>query len=170
MPSMLDLIGATEGLLARAESNLTTLKSMNEGEEQAVAKIAPLLQKYTEVRRAIQKRKEALLAILVRLALAIGETSYLMSSGRCFTYVILSPEQIDVIGGDSPRPSWPTDYRGEYTLSSFVAKDGISYTQFCQQILTAVENFLTTSPGWHMREVQGLRDLTKQLRDLAGEE
>lgn len=163
METTLDLLRSTESFLRQADQNLQKIRAIK-FEQDVAKKLQPVVEKYAEVDKELQKQKVKILNIFACLANLIDARSYHISFGACFDYVIDSHGKVVVREGDL-RGQEPNK-RGCYTFEHFVADQDLHFDYFCDLMLGAVKRFLKTAPERQAHAVAQTARLANELVEL----
>ena len=166
METFTNLLQATEGLLAKAEENLRTLKAMQAGAEEAAAKLAPLLERCVAVGKAIIEHKEKMLEALLRLTLLAKMPSYCFSSGcgDSTTLEICSLTEVRFL----ERRGTTVIREAKCALTDFVTGGRVGYFWvLCRRILEKLRGFLEEVPKEQARETGLMIEKIEELVALS---
>ena len=169
MDTLLNILQSAEQSLAAAEANLARANEMNI-DHQVTEKILPLMQKFDEVRTALEQRKHKVLELLVQLALLVRETEYEDAYNPGFLYVIRSAQSIQVQRTRREILLDPIKLRsplnGNYGLRKFAACSELSFYSLCGRIVQAVTEFIGRTPREQSHDIQQLSRLLEQVHSL----
>ncbi len=166
MKSTLELFQEAETHISRAEQRLNELNALSL-EKSIEKKLLPVAEKFAEVNRVLNKKKEGVLAILIKLTLLTRYRIFYSNIGACFQYEIRDQDHIGVGNGDIRGNM--KDMRGNYSISQFVARRELGFYEFGNWMWVVVRNFLVCSPQEQAGEINELSRWTDTLKKLEEE-
>lgn len=166
MKSTLDLLQGAEALIKQAEQKLNELNALPL-EKDIEEKLLPVAEKFAEVNRALDKKKESTLAILIKLTLLTRSRVYHCHIGACLHYEIRDQNHIAICNGDVRENM--KDMRGHYSLNEFVACKEFWFYHFCDWMWIVIRNFLICSPREQTEEISRLTVWADDVKKLEQE-
>lgn len=98
MKSTLDLLQEAEVFIKQAEQKLKELTALTL-EKDIEEKLLPVAEKFAEVNGALDKKRERILSLLIKLTLLTRSRVYNCNIGACFDYEIRDQNHIEVCKG-----------------------------------------------------------------------